>query len=72
LTTRDAYGPHYVDDRKYVELDTFYGEFGKSCDERRLPMRYEPRDDAVDVYKIWQQRKGGDRRVAGPPRPDTS
>ena len=31
LTTRDAYEPHYVDDRKYFELDTFYQEFAKSC-----------------------------------------
>ena len=24
LTTRDAYEPYYVDDRKYFELNTFY------------------------------------------------
>ena len=68
LTTRDAYAPHYVDDRKYFELDTFYKEFAKSWQERRLPMRYESRDDAVDVYRLWQDRNGGDRRVQDAPR----
>lgn len=69
LTTRDAYEPHYVDDRKYFELNTFYDEFAKPWNERRLPMRYEPRDSAVDVYKLWQERNGGERRVAGAPTP---
>ena len=68
LTTRDAYALHYVDDRKYFELDTFYQEFATSWEQRRLPMRYEPRDDAVDVYRLWQERNGGDRRVTDAPR----
>ncbi|MGZ8746833.1 MAG: nucleoside deaminase [Mycobacterium sp.] len=68
LTTRDAYEPHYVDDRKYFELDTFYQEFAKSAEQRRLPMRYEPREDAVDVYRLWQARNGGDRRVSDAPQ----
>jgi tRNA(Arg) A34 adenosine deaminase TadA len=68
LTTRDGYAPHYVDDRKYFELDTFYEEIGTPWEQRRLPMRYEPRDAAVEVYRLWQQRNGGDRRVAGAPR----
>ncbi|MEU8764350.1 nucleoside deaminase [Streptomyces sp. NPDC048659] len=67
LTTRDAYEPHYVDDRKYFELDNFYAEFAKDWDERRLPMRHEPRADAVDVYRAWQERNGGSRRVPGAP-----
>jgi guanine deaminase len=68
LTTRDGYAPHYVDDRRYFELDTFYQEFAKSWQERRLPMRYEPREGAVDVYRLWQDRNGGDRRVPEAPR----
>ncbi|MFD8837668.1 nucleoside deaminase [Streptomyces griseofuscus] len=67
LTTRDAYEPYYVDDRKYFELDTFYEEFGKNWDERRLPMRHEPREDAVDVYRMWRRHNGGERRVPGAP-----
>ncbi|TSB31744.1 nucleoside deaminase [Streptomyces benahoarensis] len=67
LTTRDAYEPHYVDDRKYFELATFYGEFTKDYTDRRLPMTYEPREDAVDVHRRWQQRNGGERRVVGAP-----
>lgn len=67
LTTRSAYEPHYVDDRKYFELDTFYDEFAKDPGERRLPMHHEPREAAVDVYRRWQERNGGERRVAGAP-----
>ncbi|WP_420036208.1 nucleoside deaminase [Streptomyces sp. cg28] len=67
VTTRDAYEPHYVDDRKYFELSTFYDEFAKPWQERRLPMRHEPRENAVDVYRLWQDRNGGDRRVPGAP-----
>ncbi|WP_433734088.1 nucleoside deaminase [Nocardia sp. CA-129566] len=70
LTTRDAYQPHYVDDRKYFELNTFYDEFAKPWDQRRLPMRHEPRDEAVDVYRLWQEANGGERRVAGAPTAD--
>ncbi|MDT5092307.1 MAG: hypothetical protein QOH60_1670 [Mycobacterium sp.] len=34
-------------------------------DGRILPMRYEPRDDAVEVYRFWQENNGCDRRVSG-------
>ncbi|WP_017591934.1 nucleoside deaminase [Nocardiopsis potens] len=67
LTTRDAYEPHYVDDRKYFELSTFYAEFAKDPADRRLPMRHRPEEDAVEVYRLWQRRNGGERRVAGAP-----
>lgn len=58
LTTREAYEPYYVDDRKYFELNTFYDEFAKPWEQRRLPMRHDSRDDAVDVYRLWEQRNG--------------
>jgi guanine deaminase len=58
LTTRETYEPYYVDNRKYFELNTFYDEFGKPWEDRRLPMRYEPRDAAVDVYRLWRERNG--------------
>lgn len=67
LTTRDAYEPHYVDDRKYFELATFYDEFAKDWQDRRLPMRYAPSDAAVEVYRFWQQRNGGNRRATSVP-----
>lgn len=54
-------------DRKYFELNNFYDfydEFAKPSNQRRLAMRYEPRDDAVAVYRFWQERKGGERRVS--------
>lgn len=66
LTTREAYEPHYVDNRKYFELGTFYEELAKSWDHRRLPMRYEPRDDAVEVYRVWQERNDGGRQAIRP------
>ena len=30
-------------------------------------MRHDAREDAVDVYRLWQERNGGDRRVPGAP-----
>ncbi|ETZ97449.1 cytidine and deoxycytidylate deaminase zinc-binding region family protein [Mycobacterium kansasii 732] len=71
LTTRDAYEPHYVDDRKYFELATFYEEFAKDWRDRRLPMRYEPRPAAVDVYRFWQERNGGRRTATAVPAGQT-
>ena len=69
LTTREAYERYYVDDRKYFELSTFYDEFAKSWEQRRLPMRYQPRDDAVDVYRFWNERNGGQARSTVVPSP---
>jgi tRNA(Arg) A34 adenosine deaminase TadA len=68
LTSRDVYEPYYVDDRRYFELATFYAEFAKTWDERRLPMHYQPRDAAVEVYRFWRERNGGERRVADVPQ----
>lgn len=65
LTTRETYEPYYVDDRKYFELNTFYDEFAKPWDQRRLPMRYDARDDAVDVYRLWRRRNGRTLSRAG-------
>ncbi|RDH79089.1 nucleoside deaminase [Mycolicibacterium moriokaense] len=56
LTTRETYAQYYADDRKYFELNTFYDEFAKPWEQRRLPMRYDARDDAVDVYRLWRDR----------------
>ncbi|KUI09212.1 cytidine deaminase [Mycobacterium lehmannii] len=65
LTTRDDYARYYVDDRKYFELNTFYDEFAKDWDERRLPMRYQPEDAAIDVYRLWMQRNAPERFAPG-------
>jgi guanine deaminase len=65
LTQRYQYEPYYVDDRRYFELATFYDEFSKDWQQRRLPMCYDPRDDAVEVYRRWNERNGGERRVSG-------
>lgn len=56
LTTRDDYRPYYGDDRKHFELDTFYAEFAKPWQQRRLPMRHQPHDGALAVYQSWQER----------------
>jgi guanine deaminase len=56
LITREAYEQYYLDDRKYFEVSTFYDEFPKSWDQRRLPMRYEPAEGAVEVYQSWYER----------------
>ena len=28
-------------------------------------MHYDPRDEAVEVYRFWRERNGGERRVGG-------
>ena len=66
LATREDTTPYMAGGQdKYIEPSTFYGEFAKPWDQRRLPMRYEPHDDAVDVYKLWRERKSGEHRVEG-------
>jgi guanine deaminase len=59
LITREDYEGYYLDDRKYFEVSNFYDEYAKDWDQRRLPMRYERRDAAVDVYRLWNERNGG-------------
>lgn len=56
LTTREDYVSYYRDDRKYFELDSLYGEYAKDWRDRRLPMEYLARPDALDVYRLWRQR----------------
>jgi guanine deaminase len=57
LATREAYAPYMAGGHdKYFDTNTFYGEYAKPFDQRRLPMRYEPHDDAVDVYKLFRER----------------
>jgi guanine deaminase len=58
VTSREDYVAYYRDDRRYFELDTFYAEFAKPFEERRLPMVFERRDEALDVYRRWAQRNG--------------
>jgi hypothetical protein len=57
LITREAYAPYFGNDHpKYFEPSSFYAELAKPWAQRRLPMRYQPRDEAVEVYKLWRQR----------------
>lgn len=67
LTTRELYEEFYLDDRKYFEVSTFYDEFAKSWDQRRLPMRYQREDSAVEVYRLWNERNGGPKSTQVPP-----
>ena len=63
MATREATSPYLAGGhQKYYEPDTFYGEFGKPY-QRRLPMRLESRDDAVEVYKIFRERHNGDQPI---------
>jgi guanine deaminase len=62
LIARESYEQYYLDDRKYFEVSTFYEEFAKPWDQRRLPMRYQPQSAAVDVYRLWRDCNGGQRK----------
>ncbi|UQW96021.1 nucleoside deaminase [Rummeliibacillus sp. G93] len=55
ITTREDYVPYYKDDRKYFELETFYDEFSKPIEERRLPMVQQPNEDSIKVYQRWNE-----------------
>ncbi|MHC5699889.1 nucleoside deaminase [Streptomyces tirandamycinicus] len=64
LTTREAYAPFFEQHSKYFDSNTFYDEFAKDWEQRRLPMRHEPRDAALDVYRLWD-RAGRNRAQNG-------
>ncbi len=55
ITTRDEYAQYYKDDKKYFELETFYDEFSKPWQERRLPMDHQPDEAGLKVYERWRQ-----------------
>lgn len=55
ITTREDYVPYYKDDRKYFELETFYDEYCKPIEERRLPMIQQPNEDSIKVYQRWHE-----------------
>ncbi|SFH60667.1 nucleoside deaminase [Planctomicrobium piriforme] len=58
ITQRDDYSKFYVDDRKYFTLNNFYAEVSKPWQERTMPMAYEPRPSAIEVYQRWQELNG--------------
>lgn len=53
ITTREDYAPYYKDDRKYFELETFYEEYCKPIEERRLPMVQQKDEEGIKVYQRW-------------------
>jgi tRNA(Arg) A34 adenosine deaminase TadA len=60
MATREATSPYMAGGhQKYYEPATFYDEFAKPWDQRRLPMRLEPRDEAVEVYRAFRERNSG-------------
>lgn len=60
LATREAYTPYMAGSHeKYFDTNTFYSEFAKPFDQRHLPMRYQPHDDAIEVYKLFGERSSG-------------
>ncbi len=72
LIAREDYEGYYLDDRKYFEVSNFYDEYAKDWDQRRLPMRFDRRDAAVDVYRRWNERNGGQRKSTVVPPGATS
>lgn len=60
MVTREATSPYMAGGNdKYIEPSSFYDEYAKPWDQRRLPMRLESRDEAVEVYKLFRDRKDG-------------
>jgi len=63
LTTRESYEQYYTDDRKYFALSHLFAEFAQECAQPTLPMRYDPHEGAMDVYRLWNERNGGRRQT---------
>lgn len=59
VTTREDYAPFYRDDRKYFELETFYAEYARPIEERRLPMVRVTDASAIEVYRRWRDLNAG-------------
>jgi guanine deaminase len=55
ITAREDYAPYYQDNRKYFELDTFYAEYNKPIEARRLPMVRQKDETAIKVYQRWRE-----------------
>ena len=55
LVTRDDYAAFYQDDRKYITFSTFYDEFAKPWNQRRMPMAHQPHPDGIAVYRRWKE-----------------
>jgi guanine deaminase len=57
LITREDYAPYLSGGHdRYIEATTFYDEYAKPWDQRRLPMRYEPHAEAIEPFKVWASR----------------
>ena len=55
--TREATSPYMAGGKdRYIVPSSFYDEFAKPWDQRRLPMRLDSRVDAVEVYKLFRER----------------
>jgi tRNA(Arg) A34 adenosine deaminase TadA len=58
MATRESTAPYLSGGHeKYYDPSSFYGEYAKPWDQRRLPMRLDSRDSAVAVYKLFQEKK---------------
>ena len=58
MATREATSPYLAGGtNKYIEPSSFYDEFAKPWEQRRLPMRLESRADAVEVYRLFRERR---------------
>ena len=55
IPTREDYAAFYQDDRKYISFASFYGEFAKPWNERRLPMTHQAHPESLAVYQRWKE-----------------
>lgn len=69
LTTRESYEQYYLDDRRYFEVSTFYDEFGKRWDQRRLPMGYHPERPSATAAGAGRRRSRRPDRTGIAARP---
>ncbi len=58
LATREQEAELYRDDGRYVQMETFYTEYGLEPGARRLPLEHSPVDGALRPYETWATRQG--------------
>ena len=56
--SREQESEHYEDGGRYMQLDTFYGEYAKALEERALPAEQGDTEDPTGPFRAWTEQHG--------------
>lgn len=54
--SREQESEHYEDGGRYMNLDTFYGEYAKAPEERALPAEQGESEDPTASFRAWTEK----------------